>query len=62
MLESTDLTYSVAACAKKGTISFPIYSLAPFDTCKITGEPISAHASTIAFNCSKLLKLNAGTE
>ena len=36
------------------------YLTTPFDTCRITGDLVSAAALMIACSCSMLLKLNAG--
>ena len=37
------------------------YLRAPLETCRMTGDLVSAAAMTIAWSCSMLLKLNAGT-
>ncbi len=56
----SSLAYSTAPWAIYRSNVWFAYLRAPLETCKITGDFVSAHAETIACICSILLKLNAG--
>jgi hypothetical protein len=51
----------MAASIKWRRKNSPVYLRAPAEACMMTGAPTSAAASMMAWTCSRLLTLNAGT-